>query len=50
MDAFADPINVDYDIIRAALGHSAQGVTGIYIEYDDDMIDEANRTVIDFIK
>ncbi|NCA80643.1 MAG: hypothetical protein EOM76_10760 [Sphingobacteriia bacterium] len=40
---------VDYDIIRAALGHSAPGVTGLYIEYDTDMIDNANRRVIDYL-
>lgn len=41
---------VDYDIIKLALGHSNNDVTGIYIEYDTDLIDEANEKVINYLE
>jgi integrase len=43
-------LNVPKDIISQALGHSnGVSVTDIYIEYDRDKVDEANRKVIDYI-
>lgn len=46
----ARKIGIDYDIIHLALGHSNGDVTAVYIEYDNEEIDEANRLVIDAIK
>lgn len=38
------------DIISQALGHSTGSeVTSIYIEYDQRLVDEANRKVIDYV-
>lgn len=37
------------DIIHLALGHSNGDVTAVYIEYDNEEIDEANRQVIDCV-
>lgn len=43
-------LGVSKDIISQALGHSnGVSVTDIYIEYDRDKVDEANRKVIDYI-
>ena len=43
-------LGVPKDIISQALGHSnGVSVTDIYIEYDRDKVDEANRKVIDYI-
>jgi site-specific recombinase XerD len=46
----ARKIGVDFDIIQQALTHSTNQVTSIYIEYDDEAIDAANRKVLDFLK
>lgn len=40
---------VQFDVIHNALGHSNSDVTAIYVEYDSDMIDEANLNVINFV-
>ena len=45
----ARKIGIDYDIIHNALGHSNNDVTAIYIHYDDDDIDNANRKVINYV-
>lgn len=45
----ARKIGVDYDIIQQALTHSSNQVTSIYIEYDNEAIDSANRKVIDYL-
>ena len=45
----ARKIGIDYDIIHNALGHSNNDVTAIYIQYDDDDIDNANRKVINYV-
>jgi len=38
------------DIISAALGHKiGSEVTSIYIDFNQDLVDEANRKVIDFV-
>ena len=43
-------LGISKDIISQALGHSnGVSVTDIYIEYDRDKVDEANRKVIDYI-
>lgn len=39
----------DYDIVQQGLGHSDGRVTAIYIKYDDEVIDKANRDVIDYL-
>jgi integrase len=39
----------DYDIVQQGLGHSDGRVTAIYIKYDDEVIDETNRDVIDYL-
>jgi len=40
---------VPYDEIRLALGHYIPEVTGIYIDYDSEIVDQANRKVIDYV-
>jgi integrase len=46
----AHKIGVPKDVISMALGHSfGVRVTDIYIDYDSDKVDEANRKVIDFV-
>lgn len=45
----ARKLGIDYDIIHLALGHSNGDVTAVYIEYDNEEIDEANRQVIDCV-
>lgn len=46
----AHKLGVSRDIIRYALGHGVNtGVTEIYIDFDQDQVDEANRRVIDHI-
>jgi site-specific recombinase XerD len=43
-------LGISKDVISQALGHSnGVSVTDIYIEYDRDKVDEANRKVIDYI-
>ncbi len=41
---------VTRDIIGLSLGHSSDSVTDVYIEWDQDFIDQANRLVLDSIK
>jgi integrase len=46
----AHKIGVPKDVISMALGHSfGNRVTDIYIDYDSEKVDEANRKVIDYI-
>lgn len=46
----AHKADVPKDVISLALGHSfGCDVTDIYIDFDRDKIDEANRKVIDYI-
>lgn len=40
---------VSVDLIGKALGHAESRVTDIYIEWDNEDIERANRTVIDYI-
>jgi len=46
----AHKVDIPKDVISLALGHSfGCDVTDIYIDFDRDKIDEANRKVIDYI-
>jgi integrase len=40
---------VSRDVIGLALGHQSGSITDVYIEWDPQLIDQANRKVIDFI-
>lgn len=43
-------IGVPKDVISQALGHSfGAAVTDVYIDYDNDKVDEANRRVLDWV-
>lgn len=42
-------IGIGKDTIARALGHSMHDVTDVYIEYDAEEVDAANRRVIDFV-
>lgn len=43
------PLKISKDDIAQALGHGKKTVTDVYIEDDRDVIDEANRRVIDWV-
>ena len=46
----AHKIGISKDVISLALGHEfGCKTTGIYIDYDLEQIDKANRKVIDYI-
>lgn len=45
----AAELEVPKDTIAAALGHSSNTVTDIYINFDRGKIDQANRKVLDFV-
>ncbi len=46
----AHKIGISKDVISMALGHSfGCKTTDIYIDFDRDKVDEANRKVIDYI-
>jgi len=45
----AHKIGIEKDVIRMALGHGQRTVTDIYINYDIEKIDVANRMVIDYV-
>ena len=42
-------LQVSKDTIAAALGHRQNTVTDIYIEYDQTIVDDANRRVMDYV-
>ena len=47
---YAADLDIPKDTISEALGHShGAKVTGIYIKYNRDKVDEANRRVIDYV-
>lgn len=47
----AHKIGVPKDVISLSLGHEfGQRITGIYIDYDLEKVDKANRAVIDYLK
>lgn len=45
---FAAELDIPKETIAAALGHSSGSVTDVYIRFNRDKIDEANRRVIDY--
>lgn len=45
----AAELDIPKETISRALGHSTGTVTDIYIKYNDNKVDEANRKVIDFV-
>lgn len=45
---FAARIGIPFDTIAKCLGHGKKTVTDIYIDYDLQLIDDANRRVIDY--
>lgn len=45
----AASLDIPKDTIAAALGHSGDTVTDIYIEFDHRKVDEANRKVMDWV-
>lgn len=47
---YAAELDIPKDTISEALGHShGAKVTGIYIKYNRDKVDAANRRVIDYV-
>ena len=42
-------IDIPKEIIGAALGHSSNSVTDIYIKIDNRKVDRANIKVIDYV-
>lgn len=42
--------NIPYDVIQACLGHTNNDITSVYLAYDDEQFDEANRKVMDLLK
>lgn len=42
-------LEIPKETIAAALGHGKKDVTDIYISFDQNKIDEANRRVIDYL-
>ena len=47
----AAELDIPKDTISEALGHShGARVTGVYIKYNRDKVDEANRKVLDYVK
>ena len=45
----ASEIGISKDVIAAALGHGAKTVTDVYISFNRNKIDKANRAVIDYV-
>lgn len=45
----AASLDIPKETIAAALGHGGNTVTDIYIDFDRDKIDEANRRVLDWV-
>jgi integrase len=46
---FAGELEIPKETISASLGHGGSGVTDIYINFNQNKIDDANRKVIDYI-
>ncbi len=42
-------LGVSKDIVALALGHGGHTVTDIYIEYDMEEVDKANRKILDYV-
>ncbi len=45
----ASKIGIQRDTIAHALGHGEDTVTDIYIDFDEKLVDEANRKVLDWV-
>ena len=45
----AASLDIPKETIAAALGHSSNSVTDIYIKFDKSKVDKANRAVIDYV-
>lgn len=45
----AASLDIPKETIAAALGHSSNSVTDIYIKFDRSKVDKANRAVIDYV-
>lgn len=45
----ASSLNIPKETIAAALGHGASTVTDIYIDYERNKVDRANRAVLDWV-
>lgn len=45
----ASTIGIQRDTIAHALGHGEDTVTDIYIDFDEKLVDEANRKVLDWV-
>ena len=45
----ASRIGIPHETIARALGHGGHSVTDIYIDYDMQKVDEANRKVLDYL-
>ena len=45
----ASKIGIQRDTIAHALGHGEETVTDIYIDFDEKLVDEANRKVLDWV-
>ena len=46
----ASSLDIPKETIGAALGHSDNSVTDVYIEFDKSKIDKANRKVLDYVR
>lgn len=46
---YASRLDIPKDTIAAALGHGGKTVTDIYIDFDQQKVDEANRRVLDYV-
>lgn len=47
--SIASEIDIPEDIIAHALGHGKKTVTGVYIDFKQRKVDDANRKVIDYV-
>lgn len=47
--SLARKINIPYDVIKACLGHRNSDITSVYLAYDDEQLDEANRKVLNLL-
>lgn len=45
----AGELDIPKETIAQALGHATNSVTDIYIKFNRNKIDEANRKVIDYV-
>ena len=48
--SLARKIGIQYDVIKASMGHKNRDITNVYLAYDDEQLDEANRKLLDLLK